>query len=274
MQRFFVLVRVVFGVLPVGDQKNNLAPFARAVLQLLRGGENRVVNMFRVRMAVGFGGNFRGSRRRRGVDARAVRHGVGADAREGTAEVDVLKLREKLVVVSDKIFRNLFGDLIEPPQRHFVRSAECSRQRCESFLNLFRGAALQVIVNQNGGRQRKCVRGKQSDRLLDAVLQDAEIGLLQVGHQFARTVLYRNRHNDQGDSRADSSAGILRFERRGLARTLRGGLRRPENREGKQRQTDQRGQSQHFSWTFHGCTVTISAGAASGRRFSCIQLVR
>ena len=91
----------------------------------------------------------------------------------------MLELREKLVVVGDEIFGDLLGDFVEAPQGNFVGSAECARQRLQRFLNFFRRASLQVIVNQNGRRQGKRIRGKQRDRLLDAVFKNPEVVLLR-----------------------------------------------------------------------------------------------
>ena len=197
LQRFLVTVRVVLGVLPVRYQKNNLAPLVRPVAQLLRGGVDRIVNVLEVGMTDPHGRNLRRACRRLGIHARLAGHHGRADTWKRTAEVDPLKLGEHHIGVGDKFgIGNEFRNLIEAPEGNLVGCAEAGRDRLQRLLDSRCRALLQIVVDQDGRRERKCIHREQCDFLLDAIFKNSEIILLEVRYQFPGAVFHCDGYND------------------------------------------------------------------------------
>ena len=66
----------------------------------------------------------------------------------------------------------------------------------------------EVVVNQHDERERKRFDGEKINGLFDLAVEDAEVGLLQVGDEFAELVLYGDRENDEVGVDANSCLGF------------------------------------------------------------------
>src|SRR5712692_8641807 len=137
-------------------------------------------------------------------------------------------------------------DGVEPADSHLVGFAEASGNRSQTGQDLLGGLLLQPIVEQYDCRQGKWVEREDSNLLLDAVLEQAELLLADVRHQPALPVLHRDRHHHHLDGRPDACARVFLLWQGEAGRSEPGC----------------EPQRQDFSWTNHAWHVSIFPAAA------------
>src|ERR1019366_7897223 len=83
--------------------------------------------------------------------------------------------------------------------RHFVEGAKRSAQGGEGLVHLLQRQVRHALVNDQRGRKRERIAGKELDLLLGAIFVDAEVALQQPIHQLAFVVLHRDWNGDETD---------------------------------------------------------------------------
>src|SRR5215467_9050411 len=238
LYRIAVGVDVGLAVVAVGDEEDDLAAVAAAVLQQLCRFKNRIVQ--------GLAGPVGKNRRRTGSDRRAGAGGrlpvdggpAGEHApssrrrRRGAAVVDSrpVQLGEELVLIAGKAFARMKVH-IEAANEGFVAGAEPRYNSREARFHLPGVLRFQIVVQQDDRGEGERFRGKIFHPLLHLVVENAEIGACQVGNQAPGPVLYRDRQDHKVHVDTERALAVGRRHRvRPVVLRGRGGGRFPRRR--------------------------------------------